>query len=60
MVVWPEQIIGELTVTVGNGVTLTLATTVFVQPTEIPNTVKLVVLVGDTIIVFVASPVFQI
>jgi len=36
--------VGELTVTVGSGFTLTVAITVFVHPAAVPVTVKLVVL----------------
>ena len=38
--VWPEQIVGEFTVTVGRPVTVTVATAVLLQPSvEVPVTV---------------------
>jgi hypothetical protein len=36
--VCPKQIVKELTVTVGNGITDIVATAVFVQPDEVPVT----------------------
>ena len=37
--VWPEQIVGEFTVTFGNGVTVTVAIAVPVQLPDVPVTV---------------------
>ena len=56
----PEQIVGELTVIVGFGPMLTVATAVFEQPcASVPVTVYVVVLVGETEIGFVVSPVLH-
>jgi len=51
--------VGELTVTVGLELTITFDTAVFVQPLVVPVTVKLVLVVGDTVNGFVVEPVFQ-
>jgi len=51
--------VGELTVIVGSGVTDTFDTAVFVQPLVVPVTVKLVLVVGDTVNGFIVEPVFQ-
>ena len=37
--VLPEQMVGEFTVTFGNGVTVTVATAVLLQPLIVPVTV---------------------
>ena len=37
--VWPSQMVGELTVTIGNGLTVTVETAVAVQPAVVPVTV---------------------
>jgi hypothetical protein len=55
----PEQIVGELTVIIGNGLTVTVATAVAEQPVEVPVTVYEVVEVGVTEIGFVEAPVDQ-
>jgi hypothetical protein len=49
-----------LTVTVGSDVTDTFDTAVFVQPFVVPVTVKLVLIVGDTVNGFNVDPVFQV
>ena len=36
---WPSQMVGELTVTIGNGLTVTVAIAVAVQPNVVPVTV---------------------
>ena len=43
MAVWPEHIEGEFTITFGNGVTVTVATAVLLQPLAVPVTVSVVV-----------------
>ena len=53
----PAQIVGELTVVIGNGLTVTVATAVEEQPKEVPVTVYEVVVAGVTEIGFVRSPV---
>jgi hypothetical protein len=55
----PAQIVGELTVTVGKGVTVTVDTAVFVHPDWVPVTVYVVVEAGETEIGFVLAPVLQ-
>ena len=37
--VWPSQMVGEFTVTTGNGLTVTVAIAVAVQPNVVPVTV---------------------
>ena len=49
--VWPSQMVGELTVTTGNGFTVTVATAVDVQPSVVPVTVYDVVVSGDAVFV---------
>ena len=56
----PTQIVDELTVTIGNGLTDTVATAVFVQPAVVPVTVKFVVDNGVTVSGFKVEPVFQV
>lgn len=51
--VCPEQIAGEFTVTVGDGVTVTVETAVFEQPDVVPVTVYVAVLEGAAVAVFV-------
>jgi hypothetical protein len=53
----PEQMVGEFTLTTGNGLTVTVATAVAEQPVEVPVTVYEVVEVGVTEIGFVEAPV---
>jgi hypothetical protein len=48
-----------LAVTVGNGFTVTLTVAVPVHPELVPVTVYVVVLVGDTVMLAVVLPVFQ-
>ena len=56
----PAQMVAELADTVGNALTVTLPTAVFVQPVdEMPVTVYEVFVVGLTEIVDVVAPVFQ-
>jgi hypothetical protein len=55
----PLQIVGEFTVTVGKGLTVTVATAVPVQPVVVPVTVYDVVLVGLTVIGLVVCPLLQ-
>ena len=56
----PEQIASELTVIVGLGLILTLATAVFEHPkAEVPVTVYEVLLVGETTIGLVLEPLLQ-
>jgi hypothetical protein len=55
----PAQTDGELTVTVGLGVTLTVATAVFVHPEAVPVTVYDVVPAGETDKGLFVLPVFQ-
>ncbi len=52
--------VGELTVTVGSGVTDTIETAVLVHPLVVPVTVKFVFVVGDTFNGFNNDPVFQV
>jgi len=57
------QIVGELTVTVGNGFTVTVATAVPVQPDVVPVTVYVVVVPGVALAVFVpvdVAPALQV
>ena len=49
--VCPSQMVGELTVTTGNGFTVTVATAVDVQPSVVPVTVYDVVVSGDAVLV---------
>ena len=49
--VCPSQMVGELTVTTGNGFTVTVATAVDVQPSVVPVTVYDVVVSGDAVFV---------
>ena len=49
--VCPSQMVGEFTVTTGNGLTVTVATAVDVQPSVVPVTVYDVVVSGDTVFV---------
>lgn len=55
----PAQIVGELTVTDGSCVTVTVATTVFEQPFVVPVTVYEVVEAGETFIELIVDPVLQ-
>jgi hypothetical protein len=55
----PAQMVGELTVTVGDGFTVTEETAVFVQPPVVPETVYVVDTTGETLIGFVLAPVLQ-
>jgi hypothetical protein len=55
----PEHIVGELTVTVNEELTVTVATAVAVIPLSIEVTVYEVVADGETEIEFVVSPVFH-
>lgn len=59
----PAQIVGEVTVTVGNGFTVTNATAVLLQPADVPVTVYEVVTDGDADAVFtpvVEAPALQV
>ena len=57
----PEQMASELTVIVGFGLMLTLATAVFVQPEALdPITVYEVLLVGETTIGLVVEPLLHV
>ena len=49
--VCPSQMVGEFTVTTGNGLTVTVATAVDVQPSVVPVTVYDVVVSGDAVLV---------
>jgi len=51
------QIVGELTVVTGRGLTVTVATAVDVHPKEVPVTVYDVVVKGKSVIEFVTAPV---
>jgi len=55
----PGQIVGELTVVTGRGLTVTVAIAVDVHPKEVPVTVYDVVVAGVTLIGFVTAPVDQ-
>lgn len=57
--VWPIQIVEEVTVTAGNGVTDTFAIAVLVQPNAAPITVYVVFVVGASVNVLNKEPVFQ-
>jgi hypothetical protein len=57
--VWPEHIEGELTVTVIELPTVTVATAVPVHPEEVPVTVYDVVVAGETVIDPPEAPVDQ-
>ncbi len=61
--VWPEQIDGELTVTIGGLVTVTVATAEPVQPAVLPVTVNVVVDAGEASAVLVpveVAPALQV
>ena len=51
------QIVGELTVVTGRGLTVTVATAVDVHPKEFPVTVYDVVVKGESVIGFIVAPV---
>jgi hypothetical protein len=51
--------VGELTVIIGSGLTITVATAVAEQPVDVPVTVYEVVLVGVTEIGLVVCPELQ-
>ena len=51
------QIVGELTVVTGIGLTVTVATAVDVHPKEVPVTVYDVVVKGESVIGFIVAPV---
>ena len=53
----PGQIVGELTVVTGIGLTVTVATAVDVHPKEFPVTVYDVVVKGESVIGFIVAPV---
>lgn len=55
----PAQIVGELTITVGRGVTDTFDTAVLVQPFVAPVTVKFVLEDGDTVNELPVDPTFH-
>jgi hypothetical protein len=55
----PGQIISEFTLMIKDELTVTVATAVPVHPLLVPVTVYEVVLVGETVIGLVVSPVFQ-
>lgn len=57
--VCPIQIIEEVTVNVGKGVTDTFAIVVLVQPNASPVTVYVVFVVGASVNVLNKEPVFQ-
>ena len=57
--VCPIQIVEEVTVTVGKGVTDTFAIVVLVQPNAAPVTVYVVFVVGASVNVLNKEPVFQ-
>ena len=51
--------VGEFTVVIGDGLTVTVDTAVDVQPSEVPVTVYEVVVAGVTVIGLVIAPVLQ-
>lgn len=55
----PEQMVVELTVTVGFGVIVTVLVLTFVHPPVVPVTVYTVVLPGVTFMLALVAPVFQ-
>ena len=57
--VCPIQIVEEVTVNVGKGVTDTFAIVVLVQPNASPVTVYVVFIVGASVNVLNKEPVFQ-
>ena len=55
----PAQIVCEVTVMFGKAFTVTIGEFVPTQPFVVPVTVYVVVVDGETVIVFVVGPVFQ-
>ena len=55
--VFPEQILGDVTFTVGDGLTVTVATAVAVHPV-VPVTVYVVVVVNTGVVTLAVLPIF--